>query len=125
MNLPVVNNFNVAEQLNRDGIVIETAAQIMKDFAMFGIEITFSGEVSTAYHELHSQLVNQVSVLVQNNYDLLLSVLYQIDITEKEMIKAQMELPHYNQIELLAHQIIARDLKKVLFRKYFSSGNRI
>ncbi len=121
MNLPQVSNTNVSGLLNQEEIVRETAEQIMKDFGMFGVEITFSGDTSQAYHELHQQLIDQVIILMEQNYDLLLSVLYQVDITDREITKAERELPEYNHIEILAHQIIVRDLKKVLLRRYFKS----
>jgi hypothetical protein len=119
MELPQIRNDNVKQFMNRAEIVRETAAQIMKDFGMFGIKITFSGEVDNAYDELHRQLTIQISKLVQNNYDKLLSVLYQVDITEREIAKAQTDLPHYSHLEIIAHQVIARELKKVLWRLYF------
>lgn len=119
MDFPRVSNQNVEALLNREEIVRQTAEQIMKDFGMFGVEITFSGNIDQAYQELHEQLVDQISILIERNYDLLLSVLYQVDITDREMAKAQAELPHYTHIEVIAHQVIARDLKKVLLRRYF------
>ena len=121
MTLPQLNNNNVSGYLDKAEIVQETAAQIMKDFGMFGIEITFSGNTVDAYNELHEQLIVQITELVERNYDLLLSVLYQVDITEREMAQAAKELPGYSHVELIAHQIIVRDLKKVLFREYFKS----
>ena len=121
MKLPQINNNNVSGYLNQAEIVNETAAQIMKDFGMFGEEITFSGDVDNAYKELHEQLIGQISVLMERNYELLMSVLYQVDITEREIAQAERELPHYNPIEILAHQIIVRDLKKVLLRRYFKA----
>jgi hypothetical protein len=121
MNLPQVNNNNVAGLLNRAEIVQQTAEQIMKDFGMFGVEITFSGDVDHAYDELHLQLVDQISTLLERNYELLLSVLYQVDITDREIEKTTRELPHYSQVEIIAHQVIVRDLKKVLLRRYFKS----
>ncbi|WP_340112930.1 hypothetical protein [Maribellus mangrovi] len=119
MDFPQVSNSNVEALLNKAEIVRQTAEQIMKDFGMFGVEISFSGDVHQAYGELHHQLVDQISRLIETNYDLLLSVLYQVDITEREMAKAQAELPQYTHIEVIAHQVIARDLKKVLLRRYF------
>jgi hypothetical protein len=121
MKLPQVNNSNVSGFLNQAEIVQETAEQIMKDFGMFGVEITFSGDISQAYNELHKQLIDQISLLLERNYDLLLSVLYQVDITEREIASAERELPHYNHVEIVAHQVIVRDLKKVLLRRYFKS----
>lgn len=121
MNLPQVSNSNVSGLLNEADIVRETAEQIMKDFGMFGVEITFSGDTGNAYFELHRQLIDQISLLLERNYDLLLSVLYQVDITEKEIDRATRELPHYNHVEIIAHQVIVRDLKKVLLRRYFKN----
>ena len=119
MDFPQINNSNVSRHLDQSDIVQETAEQIMKDFGTFGVEITFSGDISHAYNELHQQLINQVTLLVERNYELLLSVLYQVDITEHEIARAERELPHYNNIEIIAHQVIVRDLKKVLLRRYF------
>lgn len=121
MELPQVSNNNVSGFFTQAEIVQETAEQIMKDFGMFGVEITFSGDTSQAYYELHKQLVEQISVLLNRNYELLLSVLYQVDITDREIAKATRELPEYNQVEIIAHQVIVRDLKKVLLRRYFKN----
>lgn len=122
MNLPDIQNNNIASYLNKEDIIQETAEQIMKDFGMFGIEITFSGNVENAYHELHEQLINQISVYLDKDYSRLMAVLYQVDITEREIAKAARELPHYSDLEVLAHQVIFRDLKKVLFRRYYKAN---
>ena len=122
MNLPNLQNNNIEFYLNKEDIVRETVAQIMKDFGMFGIEITFSGKVENAYNELHEQLINQISVYLDRDYSRLMAVLYQVDITEKEIAKAHHDLPHYNDLEILAHQVIFRDLKKVLFRRYYKAN---
>jgi hypothetical protein len=121
MEYPQVSNNNVSGFLNHADIVQETAEQIMKDFGMFGVEITFSGDTSQAYKELHLQLIDQISTLLERNYELLLSVLYQVDISDREIERATIELPHYSQVEIIAHQVIVRDLKKVLLRRYFRS----
>jgi hypothetical protein len=121
MEPPQIRNDNVRSFLDRAEIVRETAEQIIKDFGMFGVEILFSGDVLNAYDELHRQLVEQISVLIQNNHDKLLAVLYQVDITEREIAQAERDLPHYNHVEIIAHQVIARELKKVLWRRYFKT----
>ncbi|HZK93709.1 MAG TPA: hypothetical protein VFC67_05835 [Prolixibacteraceae bacterium] len=121
MNFPNLQNNNIEFFLNKEDIVQETADQIVKDFGMFGIEISFSGNTQNAYHELHQQLINQISVYLDKDYSRLMSVLYQVDITEQEIARASKELPHYNDLEVLAHQVIFRDLKKVLFRRYYKT----
>jgi hypothetical protein len=122
MNLPDLQNSNIGSFLNRAEIVQETANQIMKDFGMFGIAIHFSGNTENAYQELHEQLINQISVNLEQSYGRLMAVLYQVDITEREIEKTARDLPHYNDLEVLAHQIIFRELKKVLFRRYFKAN---
>lgn len=124
MTFPQVTNNNVADYLNRAEIVQETAEQIIKDFGMFGVEITFSGNTLQAYYELHEQLISEITRLVKTKNDLLLSILYQVDITNREIVKAGQDLPHYNNIEIIAHQVIARDLKKVLLRRYFKNQGK-
>lgn len=121
MELPQITNSNLSAFLDRAEIIQETASQIMKDFGMFGIEISFSGNIDNAYQELHQQLITQISRYLEKDYGRLMSVLYQVDITEREIEKASRELPHYNQLEVLAHQVIHRELKKVLFRKYYKA----
>lgn len=121
MTLPDLQNNNIQSYLNKADIILETAQQIMKDFGMFGVEITFSGNTEQAYNELLDQLVFQVEKLLNNNSELLMSVLYQVDISDREIAKTASELPHYNQVEVIAHQIIFRDLKKVLFRRYYKN----
>lgn len=121
MNLPDLQNNNLETFLNRADIIQETVDQIMKDFATFGIEISFSGNIENAYPELHEQLINLISIYLDRDYSRLMAVLYQVDITEEEIAKATKELPQYNELEVLAHQIIFRDLKKVLFRRYYKA----
>jgi hypothetical protein len=121
MGLPEIRNDNINSFLNSADIVQETADQIMKDFGLFGVNITFSGNIYEAYHELHQQLIDQIAVLLDRDYGKLLSILYQVDITDKEIARSEKELPEYNHVEIIAHQIIVRDLKKVLTRHYFKT----
>jgi len=120
-NLPNIQQNNIRSYLDREDIILDTIAQIMKDFGMFGVEIEYSGSVEDAYEKLHSQLVGQIDHLLNTKADLLMSILYQVDISQRDIDRTQVDFPHYNHVEIIAHQIIFRDLKKVLFRRYFSS----
>lgn len=119
MELPNIKPNNINMFLNREDIILDTIAQIVKDFGIFGIEIKFSGHIDDAYSELHEQLITQIESLLTNNADLLMSILYQVDISDKDITRTQLEFPDYNQMEVIAHQIIFRDLKKVLYRRYY------
>jgi len=123
MQLPDLRNNNqLKSQLSSVEVVLQTAQQIMKDFMLFGLEITFSGDTDNAYEELHKQLVNQVEGLIDRDYNRLVSVLYQVDISAKDIEKSEQQLLDYNHVEVIAHEIIIRDLKKVLIRNYYKNN---
>lgn len=121
MLLPDIHKNNIQEYLNKEDVIFETIQQIMKDFGMFGLEITFSGDISTAYNEIHTQLTHQVEGLFNTNLSKLYAVLYQVDISNKAIENAQNKIPEYSLIEVIAHQIIIRELQKVLTRRYFKT----
>ena len=121
MLLPNIHKNNIQEYLNKEDVIFETIQQIMKDFGMFGLEITFSGDISNAYTEIHKQLTHQVDGLFNTNLSKLYAVLYQVDISNKAIENAQNKMPEYSLIEVVAHQIIIRELQKVLTRRYFKA----
>jgi len=118
--LPKLSDTNLQPYFNKAEIVQETAEQIMKDFRVFGLHISFSGGIEHAYTELHSQLIAQIDELINTSYSTLIGVLYRIDLSEDELAKGTLALPHYNQVEAMAHLIIVRELKKVLSRKFYT-----
>jgi hypothetical protein len=120
-NLPDIRTSNVRTHLDNEEIILETIQQISKDFGMFGIDLNFRGDIDHAYMELHRQLVVQVQDLLTNQSELLMSILYQVDISHHDLTRTQIFFPDYDQVEVIAHEIIFRDLKKVLFRRYFKS----
>ena len=119
--LPVIHNNNIQDFLNREDIILETIQQIMKDFGMFGLDIIFSGDINNANNEIHKQLTMQVENLFNDNLSKLYAVLYQVDISNKTIEKAQNLTPDFTLIEVIANQIIIRELQKVLTRRYFKS----
>jgi hypothetical protein len=121
MNLPDLHFQNTPQFLDGEAVILETIQQIMKDFGMFGLEITFSGNIANAYHEMHKQLVQQVDGLMIHDSGRLYAILYQVDISNKALQKTQDEAPELSLVEVIAHQIIERELKKVLTRRYFKS----
>ncbi|MGE4288047.1 MAG: hypothetical protein AB7E36_05110 [Salinivirgaceae bacterium] len=121
MNLPDLHFQNTPQFLDGEAVILETIQQIMKDFGMFGLEITFSGDISNAYHEMHQQLVYQIDELMIRDSGRLYAILYQVDISNKSLQKTQDEAPELSLVEVIAHQVIERELRKVLTRRYFKS----
>jgi hypothetical protein len=136
MNLPEITPQNIAQLLNKETIINETIAQIQKDFGMYNINIQFDGNTETAYEQLMDGLTVEVKQLLANDKSKLQSILYRIDLSEKAIKKAfQLTLVNNNQSpisnsnmsnfdiqqQVIAHEIIVRELKKVLTRNYFKN----
>ncbi|OFX49232.1 MAG: hypothetical protein A2W95_15830 [Bacteroidetes bacterium GWA2_40_14] len=121
MKLPEIHKSNIESFLDKEEIIYETIQQIMKDFGMFGLEITFSGDTHQAYHEIHQQLTQQIDYLIVRDEGKLFSILYQVDISNKAIERTIQEIPEFTVVEAISHQVIERELKKVLTRRYFKS----
>ena len=105
--------------------VLLTAEQVRKDFAMFGMEVQFSGNVNFAYNELFDQLLVFIDKLLSEDSEKLMSLLYQIDLSEKELIKKDPNIEFETIPEIITHKILERELKKVLLRTYFKEKGQI
>ena len=122
MNLPDYNNIRISKYRDKVDILKQVAAQIGKDFYQFGFEVEFSGEPEGAYCELFDQVNQHVEFMLSQDYHRLILLLYQIDLSEKEIIKNELKYPNVAKHQLLAEMIIQRELKKVLMRNYFKEN---
>ena len=97
----------------------QTVQQLMKDFAMFGIEIEFSGDTDLAYREMFVQTCDHIEMLLKSNNQKLYALLYQIDLSNTSIITASEEHPEFTLAEVITELVIHRELKKVILRNYF------
>ena len=87
MTLPVYSRSELAQAARREDLIKETAAQIIKDFGEFNLDLTFSGDTDSFYEELSHQMVEHVEKLMEHSHSALLGLLYRIDISNKEIGK--------------------------------------
>jgi len=117
--MTAINPSELARYRHDLEVVRDTASQVIKDFGIFSIEITFSGNEQTAYEELKQQLIPELLKLYENNYSKLQSLFYRIDLPEKKF----RELPTTDKsmfVDGLADLILERELLKVITRKLLS-----
>lgn len=100
-------------------IIQQTIHQIIKDFSMFGMDVYFTGNVAMAYEEVYRQLSGFVETLIIHDFHKLLALLYQIDLNDEAIIKAEEEHPDIMRHELIAGLIVYRELRKVVYRNYY------
>lgn len=116
-------NYDLVKYRHDLEVVRNTAAQVIKDFGWFSIDIKFSGKEETAYEELKTQLIPELLKLYNTDYNRLKSLFYRIDIPEKK-VKA---LPSANKEEMisgLADLVLERELIKVITRKLYAEKNK-
>jgi hypothetical protein len=99
-----------------------TADQVIRDFGIHGIQISFSGNPILAYEELHQQLVPALQQLEKSGQGKIRALLYRIDIPEKDFL----QVSEYQNKEIfwdeLSALILRRELTKVVTRKLFKSN---
>jgi len=115
----LISSSKLEQSKQDEKFVLLTAQQVKKDFAMFGMQVDFSGNIHFAYQELFKQLNVHIENLLNTNYEKLKSLLYQIDLSEKELTRTDQNLQFSSISELITHKILERELKKVLIRTYF------
>lgn len=121
MNKPDLSTSAIKKYRDDKKIIEQTAKQIVKDFALFGLDIGFSEDVDYSWQEIFVELEKQIRYLLEINSAKILSLLYQIDIPEEKIIeKADMENDR-NLSEVVSEMIMERELKKVLTRVYFKN----
>lgn len=115
----IISQSQLERSKKEEKFVLLTAEQVKKDFAMFGMEVQFSGNVNFAYPELFDQLLVFIDKLLSEDSEKLMSLLYQIDLSEKELSKKDPNVEFETIPEIITHKILERELKKVLLRTYF------
>lgn len=111
----------IQKSRNDEQIVRETALQVIKDFNMFGMEVNFPANIHWAYEQLFEQLLDHVTRMLGENDRKLLSLLYQIDISEKKIQSETQNQPDKVLPEIVTELILDRELKKVITRNYFKN----
>lgn len=120
--LKILNNeIEWSDYYQRQEFIVQTAQQIIKDFAEFGIDIRFSGDTDGAYQELFNQLEYHIRGILQGKQDTFFHMLYRIDVSDKSIKRSIALHPDETLESVLADVIIQRELKKVLLRYYFKT----
>ncbi len=118
---PLNEPFDIEPFKTENEVIRLTIVQIQKDFAMFGIDVDFPGDMGMVYHDLFRELDFHISGLLSRNVQKLSALLYQIDLNEKTILTAWEAHPEFTHAQVITELIIYRELKKVLFRSYYKN----
>ncbi|MBK6642085.1 MAG: hypothetical protein KBH11_05680 [Bacteroidia bacterium] len=101
-------------------IVRNTAAQVIKDFGLAGIEIAFSGNPQTAYQELLQQVTPGLELLYKKQNKTFMMLLYRIDVEESRVKAIMNQGTTAGSFPKLAELVLEREFIKVVLRKLYS-----
>lgn len=114
-------SFDIESYKNQEAVIRQTVEQIIKDFAMFGMDVDFPLNMEMAYPNIFYQLEGHISDLLSRNVQKLMALLYQIDIPEKNILEAWEGHPEFTHAQVITELVIYRELKKVVFRNYYKN----
>lgn len=94
--------------------------QLRKDFEGSGLEGQFAEVLPPVFDLLKASLMQELHPLVRNNSSLLASLLYRVDISERQLKSYREASTGMDMEELLSELIIKRILQKIILKKKFS-----
>jgi len=102
-------------------VVRNTASQVIKDFGISGVEISFSGNHETAYQELLNQVLPALKQLYKERKEVFMTLLYRIDVDERKVRQLAAKESSVDFFVKLTQLVIDREFTKVLIRKLYSA----
>lgn len=120
MTKPELTNTQIESYRHDLEIIRNTAQQVIKDFALFGIELVFTGNPENAYEVLKEQLTPIVDDLQKDKPSVFRALLYRIDVDEKKVNQVIRNSSGTYRAELLSNLILEKEFMKTLYRKLFS-----
>jgi hypothetical protein len=116
--LPKLNMSELQPWLNKPEMINACVAQVQKDLGMFDIELSYSGQIASAFDELFEQLHPQIEKMLQQGNVGLMDILYRVDVPEK-FVKEMLSWDTSLSVSL-TKVILLRDLQKVVIRDLLS-----
>lgn len=121
--LNLFNSQHIQRIKAEERYVEEVVAQINKDAALQGFDLSVNSNSINTYSGLLTEVLEKLGRLSETNPGLLKNFLYQVDVPEKNVHAIISNFPQKDHVKLLCQEIINRCLKKILLFKYYSSGN--
>jgi hypothetical protein len=118
MNFP---SSDIGKYINRPELIRQTAEQVIKDFDLFGLKVTFSGNPYEAYEELFEEVLPHIEQLIKSDQQKFLSILYRIDLSEDQIRKGVKEQGNESFAAVVTDLILKRELWKVVLRNHFKA----
>ncbi|HRY99894.1 MAG TPA: hypothetical protein P5550_12630 [Bacteroidales bacterium] len=104
---------------SNEPLIRETAEQVIKDFGLFEMVVTFRGDQGTPYDELFGQVLPHIRSLMEHENARLHALMYQIDIPESWWARIRREHSPDAVARGITDAILQRELFKVITRNHY------
>ena len=101
----------------------ENVQVLINELANSSLNISFQKGLTES--EFRSTLSDHINSLIINNFSLLISILYRLDISEKKLKEILLQQPQANAGNIIADLIIEKQLQKIETRKKYSTKEDI
>lgn len=118
-NTPNIKQDDIVKARDNTALIKKAALQVAKDFAEFSIEINVPENVEMVYDELFDQVNHIISDLLNRTNSILQSLLYRIDLHEKDMKTVFSANTQEIRAVIITELILNRAMQKVMLREYF------
>ncbi|HLG32697.1 MAG TPA: hypothetical protein VI362_06630 [Ignavibacteriaceae bacterium] len=110
--------------MNEQNIIVTDVAKVIaKDFQVAGFDSLIPVKEVETIDRFKKYLTERLTYLLENKYDVLINILYRIDVNEEKLAKLFSEKKRDSIPEALADLIIERQLQKAKMRQQYRLGN--
>ena len=100
--------------------VDETAHQLIKDFTMLDIPLSFQPSAQNQYQDLFNQAKSTIKELFETNYHVFLNLLYRIDLPQSELNVLINNTSGTDLFDQITELVLRREFMKVVTRHLYS-----
>jgi hypothetical protein len=98
----------------------ETIKEVVDQLQNFRLQLA---ERVNSYEQLQLALANRLNYLITNDFSLLISILYRLDISEEKVREFLSQKKELTASDIIAKLIIERQLQKIASRKAFKNNS--
>jgi hypothetical protein len=104
---------------NNEEILKRVIQQLKKDAEMVQLS-TSDWDKAQSLQEFDNSFSNQVSYLIENDFEQLTQLFYRVDVNELKIKERLFQLHGKDSGEFVANEVLSREFEKVIFKMQYS-----
>ena len=117
-----ISTEEIRQHIDTTAMRTQLLEQIAKDLQIANLDIQVSSE--NFFPELAQILENRLLYIIENQVSTLSQIIYQVDLNEARITRL-LKTDQNNSAELLAEEILRREMQKVFYRNVYNGTIRL